>query len=204
MSGFGAWGSALHPRLHTEDLAPAWRDGHMLRLPQVLQPGLAAELALELRSLPLMPRVFAPQNDLSWSCDLGLPSEPDPQHPECLLRLPQLMRVDLPLLLYRVTGRALVLAEPWHVHLWSWRKGSFVEEGAALARPGGVDLLLHLSWGQWPEAWGGHMRWQGRGEALSLPPAFDTLDILDGGRFEVPLLLRSVETLMIRARLEPA
>lgn len=205
----GLRAGALHPALRDPErlaeLARAWRPGGVLRLEGALEPGLGAELAVELGALPLAPRIFAAQEDLSWSCDLGFPPLPDPQHAPCLLRLPRLIREELPALVGALSGRRLRAGEPGQLHLWSLRKGSFVDAGAPLAPPGGVDWLLHLTPGTWPEGWGGHLVCtSGPHAGVRLPPAFDSLDLLEGVAFAAPLLTRPVQTLTLRGWLEPA
>ena len=201
-------GSTLHPELRTAEmragLAAQWRAGGAMRLQGVLEPGLAAELACTLWRMPVEPRIYAAHTDLSWSCDVGVPRDPDPQHPPCLFRLTRFLRLDLPALVSAIVGRALTVSEPDNIHLWALRKGAYVDDGGPLAPAGGLDVLLGLTGAHWPADWGGHMVWtSARDRSMALPPGFDTLDLLDGGRFQIPLLTRPVESLSIRATLEP-
>jgi hypothetical protein len=195
---------ALRDPAERAALAARWRDGGVMRLAGVLDPGLAAELAVVLGRLPLEPRIFAQHADLSWSVDLGVPDDPDPQHPRCLLRLVAFLRRDLPDLVGAISGRRLTNPEPSTAHVWGWRKGSYIDDGRPLAPPGGVDALLGLTGLSWPEAWGGHLVWTGAsGRPLTLPPGFDTLDLIDGGAFRVPVVTHRVEAITVRARLHP-
>ena len=106
--------------------------------------------------------------------------------PEAHQRLVRFLRTDLPQLVSAITGRALELGGDPAAWVWSARKGSYVDAGTAHAPEGGVDVVLGLTAGTWPREWGGHMLWRGdAGDEYHLPPGFDTLDILDGGRFVV-------------------
>ncbi len=201
--------SALHPRLQSAEqqraLAEQWRDDGVMRIQNVLTPGLAAELALVCGDLPLKARLYEAHQDLSWSLDLGVPEKLDPQQPECLFRLMRFLQKDLPSLVNAITGRNLERAEARLAHLWSMRKGSFVDAGGPLAVRGGIDATLGLTGINWPTDWGGHLVWQSEGgQAYGLPPGFDTLDLFDGGRFVVPLVSRHVRSLVVRAHLNPA
>ena len=201
--------STLHPDLREpaqqRALAQHWRDGGALRLGPVLEPGLAAELAVMCRALPMVPRQVPAHDEVSWACDVQVTHPPDPQHGEAIVRLVRFLTVDMPSLVSTITGRAVTPTSSGEVHVWSLRKGSFVDHGLPLAAPGGLDVHLGLTAGAWPQAWGGHMVWRSeRGELYGLPPAFDALDILDGGLFQVPLLTRHVQTLTVRSALNPA
>jgi len=199
--------STLHPDLHGDDrlrdLAKAWQDGGAMRLHGVLTPGLAAEAATAFDSIALTSRIFGEQVDLSWSCDVGFLPTPHPERAPCLFRLDRFLQHDLPALVGDITGRSLVTGEA-SLHLWSMRKGSYVDQGAPLARRGGIDAWLGLTGTPWPASWGGHPVWQSeRGSLLTFPPAFDTLDLFDGGSFTIPLVTRHVRTLTVRAFLNP-
>jgi hypothetical protein len=200
--------STLHPRLRETDalasLRAAWRDGGRLRVPEVLDPGLAAEIEVVARGIEVSPRIFAAHEDLSWSVDLRAPVEADPQHPPCLVRLARFLARDLPVLAERITGRRLAIGEPGTLHFWQLRKGAYVDDGGPLAPPGGLDAWLGLTGIAWPAAWGGHVAWAAAEGVESVPPAFDVLDLSDGGRFRVPLLTRHVRATTVRAFLVPA
>jgi hypothetical protein len=201
--------STLHPDLRSAEAVQAlsqhWRDGGALRLSPVLEPGLASELALVCGEMQQSPRIVPKFEDVSWSCDVSVPDEPDSQLPECLFRLLRFLRHDMPQLVSGITGQRFIPQNINSFHLWSMRKGSYVDQGGPLAGPGGVDVTLGLTGGVWPVEWGGHIVWRSDdGQLYGLAPALDVLDITQGGQFRVPLLTRHVRSLMIRSSCEIA
>lgn len=171
-----------------------------MRLNRVLADGEAAELACYLGGLPLAARQFADHEDLSWSCEIGVPEDFDPQHPACLYRLVDFLDHRLPPLASAVVGRELAPVALGRVHVWAFRCGAHVDAGAALAPAGGVDVILGLTAGSWPASWGGHLV---VGDRAPLPLGPNTLDLLSGN-FRVSLVTRHVQALAVRAILRPA
>jgi hypothetical protein len=176
------------------ELRAAWERDRMVRIEDALPPGLAAELASYLPTLPLEVRLVPEHLDLSWSCELVVPERYDPQHPQCLYRLARFLDVDLPALVERVTGRALSPPQARTVHVWELRRGAYVDHGAPLGPDGSVDVLLGLTGARWPEADGGHLH---TGDRV-LEPGFATLDLLGGASFYIPVLRRHVRALAVR------
>ena len=201
--------SAAHPRLaaaaEREALRGRWSAGAVLRIDAALAPGLAAELADWLPTLPLEPRYLAEQVALTWACEIQVPDEIDPQHPEALYRLVDFLDRDLPALASAITGRSLVPPMARVVHVSSLRRGAYVDAGATLAPPGGVDVVLGLTGARWPAGHGGHTEWVEDDGAVSqqLAPGFDTLDLHPPGRYRVPLVTRPVRALAVRTILVP-
>lgn len=201
--------SAAHPRLadaaEREALRGRWSASTALRIDEVLAPGLAAELADWLPTLPLEPRYLAEQVALTWACEIQVPDEIDPQHPEALYRLVDFLDRDLPALARTITGRALAPPVARVVHVSSLRRGAYVDAGTTLAPPGGIDVVLGLTGPRWPADCGGHTERLDDDGAVSqrLAPGFDTLDLYPAGRYRVPLLTRPVRTLAVRTLLVP-
>ncbi len=201
---------ALHPRLRDgatiAALAATWRDGGALRIDELFDPGLAAELAAELVRLPLAPRLAAEQEDLSWACEIELPPEPDAQHAACLFRLASFLDRELPVLAGAITGRRLAAPARHHIHVWAFRKGAHVAAGEALAPPGGLDVLVGLTGARWPAELGGHLALvDGAGATVAEhPPGWDTLDLIDHLGHRIPVVRAHVEALWVRTFLVPA
>ncbi|MEZ4466189.1 MAG: hypothetical protein R3F43_17480 [bacterium] len=191
--------SALHPRLAGPPpaaLADAFaREGHV-RVDDALAPGLAAELALVLRGLPLGPE-RAP-GSVAWAGALGVPAGLDPQNPPCIHAAIRLLDQDLPAFVGALVGQPVARPDPGRLPLWFFRKGGYADDEGPLV-PGGIDVLIGLTGGHWPAAWGGHLALSDR----TLPPGFATLDLLRDRRFAVPLLTHHVEALWLRTCLVP-
>jgi hypothetical protein len=200
---------ALHPRLRggaaVATLAAAWRDGGALRIDELLDPGLAAELAVELPRLPLAPRVLAEHEDLSWACEVGVPDDPDPQLAACMHRLAALLDTELPALAGAITGRRLAPPARRRVHVWAFRKGGHVAAGRPLAPPGGLDVWIGLTGARWPAELGGHVDRvdAGGSAAITHAPGWDTLDLIDGLGHRIALVCAHVEALWVRSYLVP-
>ncbi len=201
--------SVAHPRLagaaERDSLRGRWSTGAPLRVDDVLAPGLAAELADWLPTLPLEPRYLAEQVALTWACEIQVPDEIDPQHPGALYRLVEFLDRDLPALASAITGQTLVPPIARVVHVASLRRGAYVDAGATLAPPGGIDVVLGLTGARWPADYGGHTEWLNDAGVVTrrLAPGFDTLDLQPPGRYRVPLLTRPVHTLAVRTYLQP-
>lgn len=193
---------ALHPRLlapaAAAELAGAWaRSAGALRIDDVLQPGLAAELTALLGRFPLG---LTSDEGVVWRCDVGIPAAVDPQHPEPLYRALRALDRDLPALAGAITGRPWRPARPGWLRLLGWRKGSWLERPAP--RDGALHYLLGLTGARWPRDWGG---WLALAGGESRPPGHDALDLLDDGQaLALPLVLRHVEGLALTGALLPA
>lgn len=171
------------------------------RLEGVLPPGLAAELALLLRALPLSPEPVAA--GIAWVGSLQVPLTVDPQHPECLYRLIRFLDQDLTELVAAWLGRPFVRAEAGLIPVWTFRKGGYLDAAGPLP---GVEAWLGLTGTTWPDGWGGHLEILNEDGTLQacMPPGADTLDLVVGSLVQVPVVQRHVETLWIRTLLVPA
>ncbi len=150
--------------------------------------------------------MLAEQLDVSWSCDVFVNREPDPQHPQCLYRAARFLETDLPAIVSHLTGRALITVQPYRLHVWAFRKGSHVDAGASLAPPGGLDVFIGLTGDTWPPELGGQLELLDASGAVveQRRPGWDTLDIIDGQPWHVTLVERHVELLMLRVAMAPA
>jgi hypothetical protein len=173
--------------------AADWRATGVARLPDLLPAGLAAELLVGLRRLPLVATEAA--HETAWIYDVAVPPVRDPQLFEPLFRLVPLLDVEVPRLAAAVCGRPLVPQAPATFRVVAYRKGSWTA-GALAAPAGTVVCTIALSTDAWPAAWGGHP-----GDGLA---AAGRLEVADAARpRQVPVLTRHVERYQLRTLLVP-
>ena len=180
------------------ELAARWRARRALRIEGALAPGLAAELAAAVRTLPLGAALDRERDEVRWRCLVTVPPGVDPQLPECLFRVARMARDELPALLLAITGERLAVAVPERLTIVGLRKGSYAAE-AAPAR--GVEVVLGIAAVPWPAEWGGHTEVGGERWA----PAADVLELRGAGvPARIPVVTRHVESLAIVFAMEPA
>lgn len=190
--------SALHPRLSGADGLPALPAVGAVRIADALAPGLGAELVPFSRSLPHVVAATRAPDGLIWGCEFEAPRAPDPQYPPCLFRLVRLVERDVPALLGMLTGAAWTYSTPGRLRVWLVRKGCYLAPGLA---DSGVRFFVGLTGVAWPAEWGGHLTVAGTGTTLS--PAADVLDLVRGAGFELPLVHRHVEGLVVTGTVTP-
>jgi hypothetical protein len=172
--------------------AAAWRADGIAHVPGVLPVGLAAELLMGLRRLPLLP--IETDHELVWAYDVAVPPVRDPQLFEPLFRLIPVLDEVVPRLASAIVGHALVPHAPTTFRVIAYRKGSWSrgprDRGDRL-----VACTLGLGDDVWPAAWGGQPIAPVRGDVLTL---------IDPVRApEVPLLVQHVERYELRTLLAP-
>lgn len=182
----------VSPPSALEAAAAAWRAEGVARVDGVLPAGLAAELLVGLRRLPLT--AVEEDGEVVWVYDVGVPPERDPQLFEPLFRLVPLLDQVVPRLAAEVVGRPLAPQAPASFRVVAYRKGSW-SRGPRACAPGLIGCTLGLGDDAWPTAWGGQS---------SPPVRGDQLTLYDPGRApEVPVLLRHVERFELRTFLTP-
>lgn len=198
----------MHPRLRSAS-APDWASaleatGHAL-IPDALEPGLAAEADLVLSRLPFGPEANPQGTHVAWCGALMVPPTPDPQNPACLYRLLRFLDQDLPAWVGDALGQPLRPLYPGQLMVWTFRKGGFADAVLPLA-PDGIDVFLSVSAQRWPADWGGHLNiLDDAGQrAASHAPGPGQLHLTRGLRVQVPLVVRPVEAVWLRAALVPA
>lgn len=177
----------------TADPRAAWVATGAAQIPDVLPAGLAAELLMGLRRLPLTPLEAA--HETVWAYDVAVPPVRDPQLFEPLFRLVPILDELVPRLAGEVCGGALVPQAPTTFRVVAYRKGSWTD-GAPAAPAGTVACTIALSSDAWPAAWGGH-------PAEGLAPV-GSLVLAGAARPRVvPVLTRHVERYEVRTLLVP-
>lgn len=183
-------------------LAARWRERPVLRMEEVLVPGLAAELADWVPRMPVAPA--ASHSAVWWGCDAEVPARPAPRLPDCFVQLARCFDVDLPALVSAITGRSLAPARRGHFTVRVWRKGSFADDLAELEGDDvgdGVAAVIGLTAGGWPDDWGGVHQALGQ----RLPPGWNTLDLIGAGvAQQVTLVTRHVTVVTLHAALVEA
>lgn len=175
------------------DAIASWARAGVARLPAVLPDGLAAELLMGLRRLPLA--IVETAHETVWAYDVRVPPVRDPQLFEPLFRLVPILDEVVPRLASEVCGRGLVAHAPTTFRVVAYRKGAWTD-GAADASPGMVVATIALSTETWPDAWGG---WPADGGT-----AAGALTLADAARPRaVPVLTRHVERYELRTLLAP-
>ena len=202
--------AGLAARWHAPTLAElaearrVWQATGAARLDDVLAPGLAAELVMGLRRLPLV--AIERPGEVVWCYDVAVPPVRDPQLFEPLFRLVPVLDQVIPRLATEVCGRPLVALAPTTFRVIAYRKGSWTD--AALdAAPGTVVCTLSLGLADWPAAWGGHGAYRDRAGAATAPASTPagTVELADGALVrEVAVVTRHVERLELRTLLGPA
>lgn len=172
----------------------SWARAGVAHAGYVLPDGLAAELLMGLRRLPLA--IVETAHETVWAYDVRVPPVRDPQLFEPLFRLVPILDELVPQLASAVCGRPLVPVAPDTFRVVAYRKGAWTD-GAPAAPPGTVVATIALSTDRWPAAWGG------------LPPdgiaLAGTLTLADAARPRaVPVLTRHVERYELRTLLAPA
>jgi hypothetical protein len=200
----------LDHRLRTpvahNDLAARWRERPALRIADALESGLAAELAMWATRLPLGVMADWERRSLWWTCDVQVPPRPDPQWPECVLRVARFLDDELPGLAGAITGRELTAATPRRFSVRMWRKGSFAD-GPPLVPDGSIEAVVGLTAATWPESWGGCQEYvNDQGEVIERrPPGWNTLDLADGMQpHRTTLVTRHVAVVTVHTVLEEA
>ncbi|MBL8621730.1 MAG: hypothetical protein JNK64_10515 [Myxococcales bacterium] len=176
------------------DAVARWASAGVAQLPGVLPAGLAAELLMGLRRLPLA--IVEAAHETVWAYDVAVPPVRDPQLFEPLFRLVPILDELVPQLASAVCGRGLVAHAPTTFRVVAYRKGSWTA-GAVDAPAGMVVATIALSAETWPDAWGGHPAegWAATG----------ALTLADAARARaVPVLTRHVERYELRTLLAPA
>lgn len=171
----------------------SWARAGLAQVGDVLPDGLAAELLMGLRRLPLAPIEAA--HETVWAYDVAVPPVRDPQLFEPLFRLVPILDELVPRLASAVCGRPLVPEAPTTFRVVAYRKGAWTD-GAPAAPAGTVVATIALSSDAWPAAWGGH-------PPDGLAPA-GRLTLADAARARVvPVLTRHVERYELRTLLVP-
>jgi hypothetical protein len=188
------------PRDDGTRLQKRWDAARAVHIPDVLRPGLAAEIDVALR--PMCASLYSPRSSIEQGlyhrCDVQLPSELSPRTPKAFFRLKQLLDVDLPRLIGEVTGTTLRPARSGVMSLWTVQKGSWYTRAASRDQTG-IVALLELTGGRWPEAWGGHLR----SGTHRWPPGWDQLTVLPADApLEITLLTRHVSATWLHVPLE--
>jgi len=169
-----------------------------------LAPGLAAELAPVLRSLPYAATYSQGPSGIVWRCEFNLPTARDPQYPDCLFSLREFLNVDACALAKAHLGGNYENTSTGTLAAWMIRKGCYVDAERS-ANPGHVDFVLDISGAAWPAEWGGHLEFAGADGIEQLPASSaGTLHLLAGGAPRIPLLTRQVEGLWVVGRLTRA
>ncbi|MBK9035464.1 MAG: hypothetical protein IPL61_30105 [Myxococcales bacterium] len=200
--------AGLAPRWHDpgdlDDARRAWRALGVAVLDDVLAPGLAAELLVGLRRLPLV--AIERPGEVIWAHDLAVPPVRDPQLFEPLFRLVPVLDEVLPRLATLVCERPLVALAPTTCRVIGYRKGSWTD--AALdAEPGTVVCTVSLAGETWPAAWGGHdtRRDRAGGTAWTALVPAGTVQLADAAvARHVQVITHHVERLELRTLLGPA
>lgn len=175
-----------------EAAAAAWRADGVARIDGVLPAGLAAELLVGLRRLPLT--AVEDEGEVVWVYDVGVPPARDPQLFEPLFRLVPVLDEVVPRLASQLVGRPLAPQAPATFRVVAYRKGSW-SRGPRACAAGLIGCTVGLGDDTWPTAWGGQPSPPVRGDQLMLyGPARAP---------EVPVLLRHVERYELRTFLTP-
>ena len=111
---------------------------------------------------------------------------------------------DLPELVSELTSRRYVRTTPGQLRVWLLRKGCYLD---ASGHPpvGEIEFVLGLNGPSWPTQWGGHIEvLRDDVVSASLPPGADTLDLIAGQPYRIPLITHQIEAMMITGTLRPA
>ena len=155
-----------------------------------MPPGAAAELAAWLPRLPLGVDSPPERTHLFYACEVDVPAARDPQTPSAVYALVDFLDDTVPAHIRAATGRTVAHTVPRRFSVRIYRKGSFIDTRT----PDGIVAILHLTGARWPADFGGTLRAGG----AALPPAWDTLDLLDGA-YSLDLVTRHVVALTIEA-----
>lgn len=158
-----------------------WREG-VLVLPELLADGVGAVIAEAIRQLP-MTAVWEADAGMFWRCEAHVPESVDPQLPEAFFWAKRLQDIDLPGLLGRMKI-PVRMSRPGVIDAIALRKGSWMR-----LQPAEWVALIGLTGSPWPASWGGQLS---VGLTLIPPDAV----------FEVPVLTKHVEALLLRCPLE--